>query len=468
MQTTYKTIYQTIFAAVFIFVVVSCSSDVKKPTDYELTPIKHTFSQKGGKEVSSKWWKAFNDQTLNNLMDEAFVTNLDLKIAHSRLQQSIAGVDLSDADGGLNLNATARASRTQTQTEGMDDIYSNQFSVEFVASYELDLWGRLDAAAKSAFFNMHSSLYNTSVVAISISSQVAKTYFKLIESKQKKQVLAEQINVAKKYLELLKLKNKLGVVSNLDVLQQEQSITQLETSSLQNNKDYDKIRNDLAKLIGKSPQDFKVNILTKIPDAPAIPAIYPLDTLIKTRPDIRKAFAALQSADQKISSLLANNYPKINLGASITTSATTSADLFKTFINQIFIQISQNILDSGANKARIKQQQAVTKQRLYEYEQTVLNAIYEVENNLILVSAQKNILKNSKQELDNFKNILNISQNRYNNGDLDFQRLLNNITSWQNSQINYLQQKRLYLEYVINIYQAVAKNPFMEEKNEKN
>jgi|GEM_PF-4214003 len=455
--------YKIILLFSLFFLLLSCSTDEKKIEDYDSKPIKHTFSDSGIVKAQNQWWQVFNDEKLNSLMQKALSDNLDLKIAFDRLSQSMASVDLQDSTGGFNLNANARAARKLTQTEGQEDQYGNSYSVEFVASYEIDLWNRLESSTKSAHFASLANLHNTRVVALILSTQIAKTYFKLIEQSQKKDLLSYQIDISHKYLQLVTLKMQTGMATYLDVLQQKQSISSLETQQITNNRDYQKTKNELAKLIGDTPDKINIEVVDNLSDAPDLPLIYPIENLIKIRPDIQQAFASLQSASFKVSSLMANNYPKITLGASIASTAIESADLFKTFINQIFIQISQNLLDGGANSARVKQQEKVVQENLHNYEKTVINAIHEVENNLIMVKMQKKILENSKKEAKQSKNILKNSNIRYNNGDLDFQRLLNNITSWQSSELSYLQQQRLSLEYAINLYQATAGDIFKNE-----
>ena len=100
-----------------------------------------SFSQSGTAEIPSRWWRSFENEQLNALVDTALDSNFEIRTAWQRLQVSEAVVD-REAGGlfpSLNANAEARTTRNQQSQFGSSD----DFSVGLSSSYEIDLWGRI-------------------------------------------------------------------------------------------------------------------------------------------------------------------------------------------------------------------------------------------------------------------------------------------------------------------------------------
>jgi len=63
-----------------------------------------------------RWWKVFSDANLNSLMEQAFNSNLDLRIATSRIRQARASCGIAASGTGPTVDASGsfrRLSRSE-------------------------------------------------------------------------------------------------------------------------------------------------------------------------------------------------------------------------------------------------------------------------------------------------------------------------------------------------------------------
>ena len=110
---------------VFIILLSACNknleplnvqSNIKLPANFE--NLKNSKNQVQLRE----WWKNWNDEVLNNLINEGIKNNYDILIARNRLQEAMANANLAYADLGAKaeLSGGAGAAASQIDTKIMD------------------------------------------------------------------------------------------------------------------------------------------------------------------------------------------------------------------------------------------------------------------------------------------------------------------------------------------------------------
>ena len=132
-------------------------------------------------QAQVQFWKQFNDETLNKLVDDALTANHDLRIAVGRLAEARAARHQSLYDLGPTVTAAGghiNQLAPQVQT-GFAPITSSYYDVGFDATWELDLFGRIrreNESAKDQLQGAEASLHDAQV---SVIAEVARTYFEL-------------------------------------------------------------------------------------------------------------------------------------------------------------------------------------------------------------------------------------------------------------------------------------------------
>ncbi len=131
----------------------------------------------GELKVPSDWWKLYNDETLNRLVDEALAHNTDLALAVARVDEAQGA--LKEARAILffpPIDINAQAARGRTTSSGVLATGSG-FAVGLSTSFEVDVWGRLRRGVRSINDQLLASEYGRDTVSITVAAQVARAYF---------------------------------------------------------------------------------------------------------------------------------------------------------------------------------------------------------------------------------------------------------------------------------------------------
>src|SRR5689334_7608984 len=125
--------------------------NVPVPPEYRGAP-----AEQGGKsDVRSfgdqKWWDAFQDDALRDLIKTALQQNYDVRIAAARIVQARAQLGITRADQFPQASASAAAiSERIPQSTRLPAIDTSAGTVSASAAWELDFWGRYRRATESA------------------------------------------------------------------------------------------------------------------------------------------------------------------------------------------------------------------------------------------------------------------------------------------------------------------------------
>ena len=181
------------------------------------------FSMSGTFELPDRWWLAFEDAELNDLIDLALSENPEILQAWYRLDQSAAlarqaGARLSplvDGAGGFS-RSWVRQDKTTVDTD--------QYQLGLSAGYEIDLWGRIRSNRDAALFEASASREDLQATALTLTSQLARVWFQLKEQKGQRALLADQQALNERNLALINFRFRAGKTTIADVLQQRQLI----------------------------------------------------------------------------------------------------------------------------------------------------------------------------------------------------------------------------------------------------
>jgi outer membrane protein TolC len=137
--------------------------------------------------------------------------------------------------------------------------------------------------------------------------------------------------------------------------------------------------------------------------------------LLENRPDIRQAEQQLAAAKLDVKVAKANFYPNIRISAALGFQAFNPAVWFKpesilyNIIGDLFAPlVNRNEIKANYQSSRAKQVQAVL-----SYEQTILKAFLEVENQLSSINNYSKSYETKSKEVDILNNSINISDNLF-------------------------------------------------------
>jgi multidrug efflux system outer membrane protein len=333
-----------------------------------------------------QWWALFGDPTLNSLEDRAQSGNQDLKMAAARVEQALAAAGLARAAYSPQLALQAAASRSQ-QSSTVDNPYlnllSNDYSVPVVATWELDLFGRVRRLNESARADAEASASTLESVRLSLTANVAGTYFTLRGLDREIAILRDTASLRQRSLDLISAQYRGGVVTELDTARAETELATVnaETHALEARRE--STQGTLAVLVGDSAVTFLVPPAAIDIAVPEIPAGLPSE-LLERRPDIASAERELAAANARIGVAKAAFFPAISLTGSAGFESGGTEHLFGSdsriwaFGPSIYLPIFQG----GRNRANLDRAQGVFDENIAAYRQRVLEAFDEVQDSL--------------------------------------------------------------------------------------
>jgi NodT family efflux transporter outer membrane factor (OMF) lipoprotein len=443
----------------FSIVWTGCASTVKTPAAPMQLP--ETFSKQTGTPLTEKWWHCFEDEILNDLVEKALRDNFSLQIAWDRLAQAEAtarkaGVDLYpdlNLYGGLGENWRWQGSLVDDK-HGID--YTSSYSLGLSTSYELDLWGRVRSSQQATALDIEVSKEEIDTAALTLSSQVANTWYRWNEQQMQTELLSSQIDTNEKVLELTTSRFRQGKITAADVLRQRQLVESTRGQWIKAKEQTQVLLYQLALLLGESAVGFippEPKELVQLPPLPGIPL--PAE-LIQRRPDVRKAYRQVQSADQRVATAIADQFPRISLSAGIETYGAKISDLFDNWLANLAGNLVQPLFDGNLRKAEVERNQALTSQAIHTYGQTVLTSLQEVENALSREMYQEQYLENLQNQLATANSVLKRTRESYLKGQLDYLRVLESLVSVQSLERQVLTAQREKIEHRIDLCRAIA------------
>ena len=440
--------------ALALLTIPSCTqsriADIESPA-----AVPPAFSTTGDAALPTRWWTALGDEMLDRLIEQAVRENFSLRTAWDRLEQARAVARASGASLLPNVDGTAGASRTINDAGGSRTGVTG-ISLGVTVSYEVDLWGRVRGTRDATRLDALASEENLRAAAMTLSSEVARTWVTLIEQKGQLRLLAEQIKTNEDYLKLITLRFRRGRVSATDVFQQKQLVESTKGERTQVDSAIAVLRHQLAVLIGKSPGGRTFSPPDQLPDLPPLPATGLPAEWIRRRPDIRAAELRVQAADRRFAAAVADKFPRLTLSARAETTAEEIRDLFDNWLASIAANLIAPLFDGDRRQAEADRTRAVVSERLNAYGQVVLTSLKEVEDALVQEARQREYVASLKRQLALSDQAKTQTRENYIKGTVDFTRYLTTLLGHQNLQRKTLQAAGRLVQYRINLYRALA------------
>jgi NodT family efflux transporter outer membrane factor (OMF) lipoprotein len=333
-------------------------------------------------------------------------------------------------------------------------------------AYELDLWGRVRANTSAAYFEVQASQADLTVAAITLSAEIAKTWYSLLEQRGQLSLLEGQISTNDQVLKLVTLRFRQGVASAADVLRQRQLVEQTRGNTKDVQAQIETLSHQLAVLLGQPPKSVDIPSDNSLIHLPPLPSTGLPGELIQRRPDVQAIFYQVQAADARIAAAIAERFPRIDLAGALTTNlnstlaggafARTPAGLFASWLATVSAQIVLPIIDGGARRAEVERTKAVLSEVLHNYEATILQAFQEVENSLIREAQQREKTSSLEDQYQLATQVIQRLRARYIHGGTAYLDVLNALSSQQGLERQILTARRTLIDFRVDLAKALA------------
>ncbi len=445
--------------------------------------------------LAEDWWRLFDDPDLDALMQEALSSNLDLKAAMARVEQSRAaarsvhssfypevtlapsavrsrtpGVSVQEdrdalsqvnsvvsqvstlvnqigllTEGGTSGAGSGAPTSTTGVTASAGSTTGNRFQIPFDLSYEADIWGRVRRSYEAAGAQARASEYDWEGVRLTLLADLARDYFNLRAFDEQYRILTRNLDLYQEQVELTGNQFKAGLISETSLLQATVQLESTRAQAADTLRQRTDLEHAIALLLGRAPADFSLEPRPLHGTPPAIPGGLPSD-LLRRRPDVAEAEQNLIAACAEIGVAKADFFPSVRL----TGSAGYQSSEMKGILDwhnvawSLGPSISLPVFRGGELRANLEKAKARYQELDALYRNQVLIAFVDVEDSLTDLHMRGAAAASQAKAVEAAREYLRLTQIEYQTGLTDYLHVVNaeqTLLSNELSDIQILNQR---------------------------
>lgn len=419
----------------------------------------------GGRPAPA-WWTDFGDPALDDVVASTLQRNYDLQAAAARLDQALADSRIAGADLQPRLQVGLNGSQRKQNFIGFpipgaeDRVLSSVFTnygVSLDLTWEVDLWGRLQAGARAALADLQSRAADLRAAQLSLAGQTTKAWFAIAEAQQQLRLAEATVASFRASSEQVRERFEQGLRPALDVRLALSNLASAEALREQRGQQLDASIRQLEVLMGRYASGAMAAPST-LPAAPAvIPGGLPSD-LVRRRPDVVAAERRIAAARQRLRVAQRELYPQFSLTASTGTATDALQDLVKRDFGvwTLLGNLVQPLLQGGRLRAGVDRAEARAAEELAAYANTTLQAFSEVETALAaeeyLVERERYLEISAEQS----RAAETIADDRYRSGLDDYITVLESQRLALQAEGDLIAARRQRLENRVDLYLALG------------
>lgn len=393
----------------------------------------------------AQWWRAFNDPLMDELAQRLWSQNLDLLIAQQRiveargLERQLRGSWFPSVDANGSMQ---RSNNGFGQVKPVSILEGG-----FDATWELDLFGRIEASVDAARARRVASEAEAQEVQQSVLAELLRT---IVQWRQEQARLATSITLEKAQAEEVRL---LGIRQQAG-LSDASRLTRARAQQLEIGAEIPLARAgmqsaqaQIERLLGLDDDALSERLSREPQRELTVPTVQQINRvplrLLAQRPDIRVARAELLAAQADLGAAEAALWPRISLtsffGARDTNAALPLAD---NPIWSIAGNIGLPLLDFGRLRGAIDSADARTKAALLRYEDATRRAVEETRIALSDSIGSLAALETQQRSLSDRKDALGLAQERMRSGLRDMTDVTTSQTELDRASLLVIERRR--------------------------
>jgi NodT family efflux transporter outer membrane factor (OMF) lipoprotein len=457
------------------------------------------------------WWTQFNDPVLDSLIARAVESNFDVRAAASRVREARAargvvaasllpsvnaGASLKRSQGpeqnvsggppvsgsigfgpgglsrtinirGRNVSISHTASAaggttglTISPTGGAADRTSDLFSLGFDASWEMDVFGGNRRAVEAADADLEAVVEAERHVLVSLVAEVALNYIDLRAAQNRLAITQRNIKAQSETVKLTAARYDAGLSSELDAVRARSLLAVFEGQVPLLGQQVASAIYRLGVLLGGEPGMLLAELEPAAP-LPAVPAEIPVglpSELLKRRPDIRVAERQLAAENARIGVAMADLYPKFFLTGGVSGQSNVVGSALNN-ANQLWSfgpSVSWPIFQGGRIRANIEVQNERQEQALIRYEQTIMQALADVETSLVSFNSEQVYRRSVQDAVSANQRAVSLANERYARGLEGFLNALQAQRDLFVSEDQLVQSESIILANLVSLFKSLG------------
>jgi len=423
--------------------------------------------------ASYNWRQYFTDNNLIALIDTALSNNKELNIllqeieiskneVRARKGEYLPFVNLGASSG---FDKAAKFTRFGAVDEHLpikdEQAFPKPLGDHFVglnASWEIDIWKKLRNAKQAALYRYLNTVEGRNFMVTNLVAEISDAYYELLSLDNLLQIIDQNIEIQSSALKVVKQQKEAARVTQLAVNRFEALLLNTKNRQYDIKQQITEIENRINFLTGRFPSvvnrsnvDFtEVNLGLH---ATGIPA-----QLLINRPDVRAAEMSLEAAKLDVKVARARFLPSLSLRAGLGLQAFNPTYVLnpESFTYNLAGDLMAPLINRNAIKAAYFTANAKQLQAVYNYEQTILNAYVDVQNQLAKITNYSQSFEVKKQEVDVLKQAINIANSLFNAARADYAEVLLTQREAIEAKFDLIEAKKNMLKGQVNIYRALG------------
>lgn len=360
---------------------------------------------------SHHWWRQFEDETLNTMIEDVQQQNIPLQVAAQRIKmaqgyqsvvESFKVPTVSVGAGYFNYQLSKNDSLMGPALNPIGDSVANlppalgnmtlleaDHDGGFVGAsiaWEVDLFNRIDHQANAAAIRVEQAqIYQNGLVTL-ISADLVHNYLQYRGAERRIELVKANLDDQMKTMRLIEKVVRSGYGSDLDLAQARTMLAATQSLLPQLEIAQQAHKQRLATLLGEplSAVDIRLASDEGLPDIKGVIPVGLPSELLQRRPDIQIAEREMAAINQELAASIANRYPKFFLTGAPGVSASSFDDLFSSdsFGWVGSAGVHWNVFDGGRGEAMVDINQARFESAALGYQHSVNAAVAEVDSML--------------------------------------------------------------------------------------
>jgi outer membrane protein, multidrug efflux system len=409
------------------------------------------------------WWQVFEDRTLQALVREAIVNNLDVRVAAARVEEARARAGIAKSflypqvDGVAGYRVRQASNAPPAEAGQSEDTTHQSGNYGFQLSWELDVFGRNRRQNEAMNAQFLATEQARRGVLVTLLGDVSSSYFLLRELDVQLQVARDTLRLNDETVTYFRTRLDGGVSNRLEVDQAVANRAQTAAAIPDIENQIAIVENAISMLLGRTPGPIARDgpALPELP--PPIPVGLPT-TLLERRPDVVAAEQMLVAANADVGAAKALFFPNISLTGFL---GGISGDL-TTFLGgqgavwSVGAGLLQPVFQGNRIRRNYEAMQARHTAAVAEYQKAALNGYREVANALVTIQKLALVRVELEGAVTVLQDAADLSRSRYDSGLASYLEILIADQALFRQQIQLAQTRGAQLRALTELYRTLG------------
>ena len=411
---------------------------------------------------SPVWWSAFAEPALEAAIQEGFRNNRSIRDVRGLIYENMLDPALPQGwwwplqVGVLTPASVRHVAASLPPPAGGTQLTYNVANIALGATYQVDVWGNLDAQRRAGMNFAEQQRQLTEAQVQDLAARITQAWFDILEARALRDLTLTQIKYNQELYELVKARFEQHLTPRLVVLQQEQLLLNLQAQVPLIDARIALVNSQLHQFVGRmpTPADDIVPPDRQLPDVPPAPGIGTPSDLNANTPEMRLAGLRVAEVKHRINANLSSWLPQINL---VGTAGVVTYGVNQPILRDEALGVTLTwVMFDGRRLTEARRLPIQLRRREYQYELALQTAVGRVQDAVIRENTQATSLKSLRARVDLGRQLLAEARRLFEQGQTDYLTVLAALNNQVDLERAALQAQRLVLNSRVELYRSIG------------